>query len=360
MPSDGPTPEAPISRSVTRLLGGLAAVLLLVGAGSPSGRDAVAATAADAAPRTSYGAPALRCTVGAPGLGTVGGIVAARDRLYLVTTAGSVTISTVDGSCRPTRITALTAPGLPSPGLERAPPSGIADVAMAADGALWLADVAGSRSTVALYQWNGGRGAQRYVLRYPDGAHRAEALLLSYAGEVVVVTSAGDGRSAVYAARLPLRPDSALSKVADLAVPEIRAPGDTARGSLLVTGGAVAPDGTHFALRTGTAGYEWDTPDGDVVRALRTGTPRVVAMPAGAGITYAGDARRFLTIGASVPAAVHEVAIVRSPAASSAAPTSLPVLGGLAAALMLGVGVVVLGRQRRRTAAKVTTYQSVG
>jgi hypothetical protein len=198
------------------------------------------------------------------------------------------------------------------------------------------------------------------VLRYPDRPHQAEALLLSYAGQLVVVTSAAGGRSEVYVAPSPLRPASVLAKVADLDLHALRAPGDVAPASLQVTGGAVAPAGTHFALRTGTAAYEWETPDGDIVRALRAGAPRSVRLPAGTGLTYAGDGRRLLTVGAAAPTPLYEVAIVREPAVRPTEVNRLPMLAGTGAILLLGAGVVVLGRQRRRAARTVTTYQSFG
>ncbi len=258
-----------------------------------------------------------------------------------MTSGVPVTVSTLDGACRIKVVTTLTGPGLPVRPADGEKPrgrSGIADVAVAPDGALLLGDLAGPpRSVVAVYRWQGGRAAQRFVLRYPDGSHEAEALLLSYSGQVVVVTTAGG----VYVTPYPLRAESVLAKAADLDLP--------------VTGGAVAPAGTHFAIRTGTAAYEWETPDGDIVAALRTGTRRTVKLPAGGGLTYASDGRRLLAMGS---ATLHEVPIVRTQAERPAESSWLPVGLGAGAVVLLGAGVAVLSRQRRRAARTVTTYQS--
>ena len=50
-------------------------------------------------------------------------------------------------------------------------------------------------------------------------------------------------------------------------------------GERLVTGAASSPDRHRVALRTYTAAYEWDVPDGDVVKAITTTTPRFTPLP---------------------------------------------------------------------------------
>ncbi len=377
-----PTPEALISTSKTRsrravgvLVAGGLALFALAGAGSPAPqveRKAAVQSSAD----TSYAAPNVRCRLTDPKLGAISGLAAAAGRLYLVTDNGSVTVSTLDAGCRLARIGTLAGPGLPRPkpsptGFgrvdQRQPPrTGMADVAVGTDGSLWFADVGGaSRPAVSLYRWAGSGAAERFVLRYPDGPRAAETLLLSYSGDAVIVTRAVDGRSAIYLATLPLEPETVLVRAAELDVRAIRAPADTTPASLLVTGGAVAPDGTHFALRTGTALYEWDTPDGDLVRALRAGSPRVVSLrtASGGGVTYAEDGRRLLAVGSVLPADLREVALTRAPAGSDGdgeGSSRLPVLGGAFVVLLLGAGILLLGRERRRAAITVTTYQSGG
>jgi hypothetical protein len=314
----------------------------------------LAVLALGAASSAGLGAPKARCAIPGPRLA---GIAAVDERLYVVSAGPRVTISIVDSSCRLTRVATLAVPA----------PAGLSDVTVAADGALWLGDLdRGPRSAVAVHRWAGGRATQRYELRYPDGPHWAETLLMSYAGELIVVTTDGG----VYLAPSPMRTVGVLRKVAALDLRALRASDGAASGAIAsagaasasqqLTGGAVAPDGTHFALRTGTAAYEWETPDGDIVGALRDSPPHRVRLPVGGGITYAGDGRRLLALGAAAPATLHELAIVRAPADRPADARRLPVLAGAAAVLLLGSGVLVLGRQRRRAARTVTTYQSFG
>ena len=50
----------------------------------------------------------------------------------------------------------------------------------------------------------------------------------------------------------------------------------------------------RVALRTYTAAYEWDVPDGDVVKAITTATPRITPLPdepQGESIAYTADGR---------------------------------------------------------------------
>jgi hypothetical protein len=165
----------------------------------------------------------------------------------------------------------------------------------------------------------------------------------------------------VYAAPRPLLTTGDLTKVADLKLAALRPAGQTGAASLLVTGGAVAPDGVHVALRTYTAAYEWDAPDGDLVRALR-GRPRVVALhdKAGEAIVYSPGGRSLLTAGEGVPGALSEVPIVRvTLPPTGSAPILDPVtLAGSFATIVLCALVFALGRERRRWASRATTYQA--
>jgi hypothetical protein len=86
-------------------------------------------------------------------------------------------------------------------------------------------------------------GVKQLVLRYPDGAHDAEALLVDpRSGALVVVTKELDGRAAVFRAPGDVRAGSVtvLRRVATLRV---------GLGAL-VTGGDVSRSGSVVALRT--------------------------------------------------------------------------------------------------------------
>lgn len=179
------------------------------------------------------------------------------------------------------------------------------DLVVGADGTIWVADIGDNdrtRATVGL--WKLSPGARRPVLHrltYPDGAHDAEALLVDGDGRPVVVTKQG-GEAGVYVPTGPLR--------AGVTVPlaragQLRLPATTTAnpysffGRRLVTGGATAPDGRRVVLRTYADAFEFDVTDGDVVAALTTGTPRVVALPdepQGESVSYSGDGRWLLTV----------------------------------------------------------------
>ena len=76
-------------------------------------------------------------------------------------------------------------------------------------------------------------------------------------------------------------------------------PNDLMRiAQVMVTGAATSPDRKRVALRTYTTAYEWDVPDGDVVKAITTSTPRVTELPnepQGESIAYTVDGQQFLT-----------------------------------------------------------------
>jgi hypothetical protein len=184
------------------------------------------------------------------------------------------------------------------------------DIAVAPDGTLWVADIGDNftapthRQTVALWRLpSGGGPAVIYRLTYPDGWHDAEALLFDAAGDPVIVTKELADTAYVYRATGPLQPDTAagvpLQRVGEFHPVVTASPNDLSRiGELLVTGAATSPDRRRIALRTYATAYEWDVPDGDVVKAITTGTPRITPLPdepQGESIAYTPDGQYFLT-----------------------------------------------------------------
>jgi hypothetical protein len=180
---------------------------------------------------------------------------------------------------------------------------------------------------------------ETYRLRYPDGPHDAEALLVHpRTGQLLVVTKAFIG-GRVYAAPLPLRTDApnVLRKVADVPVPE-------------VTAGDISPDGSRVVLRNYTAAYEWDVTGDDVIGALH-GTPARVPLPAaiqGEGISYTRDGRGLVVSSEGQGAPVQELRRVPAqPRTVTSVPRSehhprrdaLLVALGLLAAGLVGLGV---------------------
>lgn len=213
----------------------------------------------------------------------------------------------------------------------------VEDLAVAANGTVWLADTGDNRSsrdTVALVSvGEGGRASGLHRLTYPDGPHDAEALLLQHDGRPVVVTKAISGTAGVYAPaapvdQLPEPGPTALTRVGQVHVRATDTPGGPvgALGSVLVTGGAVSADGTSAALRTYTDAYVWSVPDGDVVSAL-AGVPVRVPLagePRGEAITFAADGALLSgseSAGGALPAIRTVAAPAQAPATTTPAPT---------------------------------------
>lgn len=205
-----------------------------------------------------------------------------------------------------------------------------------------------------------GTGLSTVSLTYEDGPHDAEALLVHpRTGQVLVVTKGLLGSSA-YAAPQPLA-DGVLRKVADVAVRTTGTPGGPGIGpvaQVLVTGGAVSPDGRRLVLRTYTDAYVYDVPGDDLVAALAT-TPTLVPLPdepQGEAVTFTPDGTGLVTssegAGAAVTryAAPPEPARTTAPAPAAAAPAeepspSWPVWGG---AVLLAAVFGGLATRRRR------------
>ncbi len=361
-----------------------ATVAGLIAAGAfPAG--ATAAEAPSPLTQTTYGTSAIRCQVEDSRLNQLSGMVVVGPDVYVLNDTAPLALWRLDASCAVAEQVKLTTPppndprlvkpsDPPSDGTTGNTPEGkrydLEDLAEAPDGALWIGDLGGntaSRTVASLYRWVPGtstRAVERYDLRYPDGPHDAEALLISLTGQVVIVTKVASGKAGVYAASLPLSPVTTLERVAELDIRALRAKSDTAFAGLQVTGGAVAPDRVHFVLRTYTAGYEWDAADGDVLRALREGRPRVVPLsnaPRGEAIAYAEDGSSFLTLTEQVPAPLGVVQIQRKTLVNAGSRTpalSRPVLSGLVALTALLVGIGLLSWRRRKARSRLTTYQS--
>jgi len=84
-------------------------------------------------------------------------------------------------------------------------------------------------------------------LRYPDGPHDAETLLVDpQTGDIYILTKEGDGRSHIFFAEAPKDgEDLVLQEVGEIQLGTGRLP-----GSRLLTGGDISPDGSKIVLRT--------------------------------------------------------------------------------------------------------------
>ena len=143
--------------------------------------------------------------------------------------------------------------------------------------------------------------AEALRLRYPDGPHDAEALLVHPAtGDVYVVTKDAQA-AAVYKAAAPLD----ASRPATMAhVGTVRL-GTGDRGAEQVTGGDISPDGRRVALSTYGQGYELELPaDATAFDGIWSQRPTAVALGSrvqGEAVAYRLDGRALLATSEIAP-----------------------------------------------------------
>ena len=283
-------------------------------------------------------APARVCRIGDKRLTEISGLAATTNG-YVVVNDGSDEASHrkifyLDQNCEVTRTVSY-----PSR------PRDTEDLGIAGDGTLWVADIGDNnenRDTIALWRLAvGARKPTLFRLRYPDGPHNAEALLLTRSGSPIIITK-GIGAAGLYlpAAKLDAKKTTALRQAGDVTIPFT----DTANpfsfaGRMVITGGAVSPDGSRATLRTYADAFEFDAPDGDLVAALTKGTPRQIPLPdepQGESVAYTPDGTALLTVSetseqpAGARAEILHYPLPNHPApittsAAPASPTSAPV-----------------------------------
>ena len=177
------------------------------------------------------------------------------------------------------------------------------DIAAAPGPLLYIGDIGDndrSRSSIDIYRVrepppgaDATAPARRLRLRYPDGPHDAEALLVDpLRGDVIVVTKAVDGATAYLAAGTTLR------RVAGV------------RDARFVTGGSVSADGRVVALRGYASVWIWIRQGREpLARTLeRTPcSPSVSLLPEGQGEAIALDrhGRSFATVAEGSPAVLR-------------------------------------------------------
>jgi hypothetical protein len=246
------------------------------------------------------------CTINDSRLVELSGIVALPDGGYVVENdsneqAAAMRVFFLDSKCKLSR-------QLLYPTAARDPE----DLAVASDGTVWVADIGDNftnapkdrRETIALWKVPQGGGAPIvHRLTYPDGPHDAEALLFGPGDVPVIVTKDPSGTAQIYQPTEALQANTKqgvpLKNVGSWKPKRTGTPNFLgATGQILVTGAAQSPDRKRFVLRTYSDAYEWDAPDGDVVKAIKSGEPRVTPLPnepQGEGIAYSPDGKSFLT-----------------------------------------------------------------
>ena len=278
----------------------------LLAAGGALGAGLVLGSGVSASAEDAADAPVVQCQITDPRLAEISGLVAVGDRVLAMNDGGDVlAVYLLDAACQVIdTYTASVDPYDPE------------DMAVAADGTVWLADTGDNsavRTTVALLALRPDGSTSVYRLTYPDGAHDAEALLLAPDGTPYVVTKEMLGASGVYS------PASALVDGGTVALAEVAAVNLTFTGTaggpvgqagqLLVTGGAVAADGRHLALRTYTDAYIWPLAGSDVAGALAATPVRIPLpdSPQGEAVSFSADNLSLLVASEGLPSDLTRV-----------------------------------------------------
>ncbi len=260
------------------------------------------AAAAPPIPVPSPSPGTAACTVDKE-LGGITGLVATANG-YAVTVKGSANINVkvylLDAECRRTgKSLAYTAEnGARDP----------QDLQTTADGTFWVADTGDdpghpTRPNVGIWKLAPTGRATLYRFSYPDRPQSAQALLINGDGNPVIITDNPKGPAGIYvpaAAPDPAGRSVPLKHAGDFAPQDTGTENKLGKiGTSRVTGAANSHDGKHVALRTFADAYEWTVPNGDVVAALTTGTPKITPLPnepQGSAIAYSRDGANFLTV----------------------------------------------------------------
>jgi hypothetical protein len=285
-----------------------AGILALTALTAPALLGPVTPAAAEEASAVSgtAGTGTTSCTITDPRLAELSGLVVVGERMFAIPDGGDeLSVLVLDESCAVTD--ARTAP---------VDPYDPEDLAVSADGTLWVADTGdntGDRPTVALHALRADGTASLYRLTYPDGPHDAEALVLTPDGTPYLVTKEVLGAGRVYrpAGELQDQGTVALQQVATVNLTLTGTPGGPVgrAGQLMVTGGAVSGDGRLMALRTYTDAYIWPLTGSDVPAALEAEPVRIPLpdSPQGEAISFGTDDTGIVIAGEGSPNAVVAV-----------------------------------------------------
>jgi hypothetical protein len=357
-PRSGPRRRGPglrLSRPVRTSAAVLGAAAVLALAAAPG---TALADSSNAPPATTAPAPRTLCHLTDARLPELSGLVVIGDKMLAMNDGGDrLTVYVLDSACQVVDV--RSAP---------VDPYDPEDLALDGDGTIWFSDTGDNlaqRPTVALLALRADGSTAIYRLTYPDGPHDAEALLLAPDGTPYIVTKEILGNSGVY------RPASGLvdgatvpmTKVASLTFGLTGTPGGPVgrAGQLMVTGGAVSPDGTLIALRTYTDAYVWSLTGSDVPKALAAKPVRIALpqAPQGEAISFAADSRQLVVAGEGLPgditvippaaglttAAATEAAAAAKTGGHAGVPTiTAGIIAGVAATLV----VWITGKFRRR------------
>jgi hypothetical protein len=149
--------------------------------------------------------------------------------------------------------------------------------------------------------------AARLRLRYPDGPHDAETLLVEpRSGELAIVTKSLSGQSGVYVTRTPAAADAATLTLRRSGTVALDAGG-------LATAGSVSADGRVVAVRTYTGIVAWiKRPGASLAATLRRvpcrGRVSLGGEGQGEALALGRDGRAFFTVPEGGGAAIRRYA----------------------------------------------------
>jgi len=148
--------------------------------------------------------------------------------------------------------------------------------------------------------------AEALRLRYPDGSHDAETLLVHpTSGNVYILTKIPFDKPTIYEAVAPLDPTkvNTMKRIGQLTIPSLA-------GGVL-TGGSVSPDGTRIALCDYFQGYELVLPTGtknfDDIWSQKLTPIDLGRRQQGEAIAYRLDGKALLTTSEGRSSALIEV-----------------------------------------------------
>jgi hypothetical protein len=342
-------------------VGGALGVALVLGSALPATAQG---TPSPATPAPPVAGATTRCRIADPRLPEISGLVVVGKQMLAMNDGGSrVTVYLVDSACHVVDVHGAAID-----------PYDPEDMAVGADGTVWLADTGDNRvnrATVALIALRSDGSTGVYRMTYPDGPHDAEALLLAPDGTPFIVTKELLGSSGVYRPLKALEKGGTvgLGKVSTVNITLTGTPGGPVgrAGQLMITGGAVAADGRSLALRTYTDAYVWPLAGSDVVGALSTPPTRVAlpASPQGEAISFSADGRQLVVASEGLPSAVTVVPVPARttalagnagsvPSGTAAGLTDFtssglsPITSGAIAAIVATILVWIGGKLRRR------------
>jgi hypothetical protein len=155
--------------------------------------------------------------------------------------------------------------------------------------------------------------ADAFPLVYAGGTVDIETILVHpQTGEILLVGKTGDSRAPVFRVgpltqpRLPVE----MEPVTTIELPRLLGPLNA------VTGGAVAPDGSRFVIRTPLFAFEWRVPSGATLAEAILGEPHLIPLfvPSirGEGIAYDPDGEGLLTTSEGSPAPLFRTELSNS------------------------------------------------